>query len=165
MKIRNEISIAEVRERFNYDPETGRLTRRTAPHKHPQRVGEAVGSIGKSGYLRVRVDLAFFMVHRLIWAHQYGCWPKEIDHIDRDKTNNRLENLRECTHSENLSNRGKFKTRRDKGYTRPLRAPRPVDAGVAPSRDQTSSGLSFSRIISRSSFAYPSGIGELLAYP
>lgn len=44
--------------------------------------------------------------HRVAWAIHYGCWPfGDIDHIDGDPANNRIGNLREVTHGENMKNR------------------------------------------------------------
>jgi hypothetical protein len=46
-------------------------------------------------------------MHRLAWLHVHGCWPREglhIDHVDHDGFNNRLNNLREATRSQNYFN-------------------------------------------------------------
>ena len=92
---------------FDVDLERGLLIRRVAPLNHPQRLGQAVGCRGMDGYLKVRVGYVFYYVHRLIWAHVYGEWPDEIDHIDGDRANNRLNNLRQCSHSQNSHNRSR----------------------------------------------------------
>jgi hypothetical protein len=47
------------------------------------------------GYLAVKVYGELFLAHRVAWALHYGAWPSsEIDHVDRNKQNNRIENLR-----------------------------------------------------------------------
>jgi hypothetical protein len=56
----------------------------------------------------VRVDSRLLFAHRIIWAMQHGRWPKEVDHINRDKSDNRLVNLRETTRSHNLANQSKL---------------------------------------------------------
>lgn len=46
-----------------------------------------------------------YFAHRLAWLIYYGTWPKDqIDHIDGDRSNNRIANLREATHDENCEN-------------------------------------------------------------
>ena len=58
---------------------------------------------GKPSYRSAQVDGRTQYVHRLIWLWHHGVWPKngQIDHIDRDPTNNRIENLRDVTAMEN----------------------------------------------------------------
>jgi len=46
-----------------------------------------------------------FLAHQIVWAFHHGEWPKMIDHINGDRFDNRLENLRECTPSENQKNK------------------------------------------------------------
>lgn len=47
-----------------------------------------------------------FRVHHLVWLYHNGTFATEIDHINRDRDDNRIENLRECNHSQNLGNMG-----------------------------------------------------------
>ena len=68
-------------------------------------LGAEAGSIHKSGYKLTGVNKRLYMNHRLIFLMHYGYLPKHLDHIDGDKTNNRIENLREATHQENIWNR------------------------------------------------------------
>lgn len=116
--IRNtSLTQERVRELFDYDSETGVLTRKTdvrsgrgsdrGSGKIQCQAGDVAGKIHRSsGYLDVRADGPIYRVHRLIWLWVYGYFPEhDIDHIDRDKTNNRLVNLREVTRSCNVRNR------------------------------------------------------------
>lgn len=58
------------------------------------------------GYIQVKVDGIAYQAHRVIWLMCYGRWPEgPLDHKDRNKKNNALENLREVTASENALNR------------------------------------------------------------
>lgn len=54
--------------------------------------------------MRVGIDHARYLVHRIIFKMFYGCEPPEIDHEDTDFTNNRPGNLRPCEHGPNIAN-------------------------------------------------------------
>jgi hypothetical protein len=97
---------AEALRRFDYDPETGRLTYRIRPHSRVA-VGEQVGTLDvHGGYLKTRIDGVRYQVHNLIWLMAYGELPtRELDHRDRNGLNNRLGNLRKTTDSHNNHNR------------------------------------------------------------
>jgi len=66
-----------------------------------------VGDLNSNGYLRVGIDGKRYLVHRVIWLMAYGHFPEnEIDHIDRNKLNNSLDNLREVSPQCNRRNTG-----------------------------------------------------------
>lgn len=101
---------------FSYDAETGLLTRKVAillsnskPHNKPNcKVGDVVGTNNDQGYLLTRVRGKYYRLHRIIWLMTNGSLPKKwLDHINGNKADNRLANLRECNQSENLCNKGK----------------------------------------------------------
>lgn len=57
-------------------------------------------------YSRIRLDNKLYLQHRLVWLYVYGAWPTDqLDHLDRDGFNNRLDNLRECSNQINQHNR------------------------------------------------------------
>jgi len=59
----------------------------------------------RNKYTRIKVDGKKYFAHRLIWLLVKGDWPDgQIDHIDGDGLNNRIENLRDVCQSENLKN-------------------------------------------------------------
>ena len=73
----------------------------------PIDLSKPAGFIGKSGYRTIRIEGKDYRAHRLVWKYHYGKDPKEfIDHIDGNKSNNNIKNLRESTTQQNGFNRG-----------------------------------------------------------
>lgn len=95
--------VARLREYLSYDPETGIVTR--TKNKYRAKAGTIAGHLDDDGYLQMSFDNKTIKLHRIIWALHYGTMPKrEIDHINRIKTDNRISNLREVTRSQNVRN-------------------------------------------------------------
>lgn len=113
-----------LRKLLRYEPETGKLfwrertpemftatEKRSAEHKCSNwnsrwSEKEALTADNGSGYLCGNIFGRLYRAHRVIWAMRTGAWPvNDIDHIDGDKAFNAIENLREATRSENMSNR------------------------------------------------------------
>lgn len=93
-----------VRELLDYDPETGVFRWR-----NDMRGGKKAGSIAGcghgAGYWHIVVDGHHVLAHRLVWLHVHGRLPvKGIDHINGDRRDNRLVNLRECDQRQNAGN-------------------------------------------------------------
>lgn len=86
-------TVDRLRQVLSYEPESGRLTwlvRRGVNVK----AGDAAGT-DHEGYVRIKVDGRLLLAHRIAWAMHSGCWPHdEIDHIDGNKSNNCITNLR-----------------------------------------------------------------------
>ena len=83
---------------FSYDPETGVISRTDKKTKG--------GTINDKGYLIIKVKGKRIRAHILAWYLYYGDIPKkELDHINRNKTDNRISNLREVCSTENAENR------------------------------------------------------------
>lgn len=101
--MRPEPSVERVRELLSYNPETGSLT--WAVRRCGTRCGSEAGTEFK-GYRRVKIDARLVLAHRIAWAIHYGRWPAEqIDHINQNRADNRISNLREASHSNNMVNR------------------------------------------------------------
>lgn len=91
-----------IRESLSYNAETGTFTW-IKPRKHV-RVGSLAGTLSSRGYASITFDRRCYQAHRLAWFFVYGNWPRQIDHIDCVKMNNRINNLREVNTSENAQN-------------------------------------------------------------
>lgn len=96
----------DLKKVLSYDKQTGKLTWLVDLGGRGERSGGEAGSLCKrSGYLRVTFCGKRFMAHRLAWMLETGEFPDQhIDHADRDRANNRWENLRLATPSQNLIN-------------------------------------------------------------
>lgn len=89
----------EVRQLFEYEPDTGMLRRKGGRKAYPWR-----GAGRGRRYLRTTVNGRSYYLHRLVWLYHWGEPPEMIDHIDGDPGNNRIENLRECCNASNQYN-------------------------------------------------------------
>ena len=102
--ILDNISQEELQRLFDYDPETGVVTRKTAPSRRCK-VGDVVGCRRPDGYLQVTISGTPHLLHRVIWRLATGDTPPEqIEHVSHDKADNRRENLRLASHAENGRN-------------------------------------------------------------
>lgn len=105
------ITPVDVRRLFSYDSKSGNLIWKDSRHEH--RNGSVAGYRSKRRAIYVVITASdgkyyTFLGHLLVWAWVYGVWPTdEIDHINGDDCDNRIENLRECSHAENLRNQNK----------------------------------------------------------
>jgi hypothetical protein len=83
----------------------GRLHHRTA--SRGRKIGDTIGAINGTGYRRVGIGGKYYTEHALIYLMHHGYIPSEIDHINGIRNDNRIENLRSVTRSENQYNKGK----------------------------------------------------------
>lgn len=96
-----------VEEYLTYNPNTGEIV--WIKDKGRARAGDLAGSFDFYGYLIIRLNGVRYKAHRLAWYLHYGKWPeKDIDHVNRNKSDNRIENLREVSARENASNTLRF---------------------------------------------------------
>src|SRR5215469_7546865 len=105
-----KLNAARVRELLNCNPATGQLwwkERPGNPSFNAQFAGKLAGKADPStGYLRLMIDGTHQYVHRMVWLHTKGRLPRsDLDHIDGDKTNCAISNLRVATRTQNNANR------------------------------------------------------------
>lgn len=118
------IDVSALRELLRYDAWTGRLywEPRSLKWFHAGRLPayayreiwntrfahkEAFRAVGPDGYMRGSILGRKLLAHRVILAIHTGAWPEfDVDHLDGDRSNNKLENLRSATRAENRQNTG-----------------------------------------------------------
>lgn len=69
------------------------------------RIGTIAGSISGRGYVNIKLNQKAYLAHRLVYLWHYGYLPAVLDHINGDPRDNRIENLRAATPSQNQHNR------------------------------------------------------------
>ena len=86
-----------------------------APTSNRVSVGDVAGTPHPGGYLKICVNGKKYFAHRLIYLFHHGYIPNFLDHIDRNGKNNKIENLREATLSQNIGNT-KIRSDNTSGY-------------------------------------------------
>lgn len=110
--------IEYIRQRLDYDPETGVFTWRVKEVRCKQdrgfnttKAGRRAGTTDPSrGYRFITIRPIHYYEHRLAWAYVCGEWPDLVDHINGDCGDNRIANLRAASVSQNGFNRGAART-------------------------------------------------------
>lgn len=110
----HEISHRELLEILNYCPESGLFTW-SSDRRNQINKGDEAGGVNQEGYLEIKVFQRRYKAHRLAWFYMTGKWPEVIDHINRDRADNRFCNLRECSIQQNSCNTG-MSDRNTSGY-------------------------------------------------
>lgn len=104
--MKNDLTQKRLKELFHYNPQTGIFTGRTQTGGRAKK-GYVAGCIEIFGYLRITVDKISYKSHRLAWLYVHGYFPEsDMDHINRDKADNRIKNLRVVSKQCNNRNTG-----------------------------------------------------------
>lgn len=112
-----DLTAQRLRELLHYDPDTGVFTRAVSQKGRNGRAGCVAGGKTDSGYIRIGIHNRLHMAHRLAWLYVFGAWPAGVvDHIDGDKTNNRIENLRDVSTSVNMQNQRTAQAKNASGF-------------------------------------------------
>ena len=110
----NDLTQDDVVRLLNYDASTGYFTWR-ADVAYNVKEGSIAGYNNSNGYRIITINKRSYKAHRLAWLYTYGEFPSgSIDHIDRDKGNNAITNLRIATAAENGQNRNAAKGKKQK---------------------------------------------------
>lgn len=98
------ISRERLLELLIYSPDSGDFLW-AVDRRGSARAGDKAGAMGNHGYWSIKVDGQRYLAHRLAWLYVYGHFPNaDIDHINGCRLDNRIENLRDVSRSENIQN-------------------------------------------------------------
>jgi hypothetical protein len=95
--------ITQTELKLLFDYVDGKLIAKT--NSKTRKIGQTFCSVTEKGYLRGSVNGKSYKAHRLIFLYYHGYMPLQIDHIDGNPANNKIENLREATSAQNNQNR------------------------------------------------------------
>jgi len=89
---------------FTYEEETGNLIWKACKGARAQ-IGDIAGCITDQGYRSIQLNGKAYRAHRLVFLLHHGYVPEILDHINNDRSDNRIENLRAVTPLQNAHNR------------------------------------------------------------
>jgi hypothetical protein len=107
---KSELTAERLRELLSYGPTRGEFRwrrRDDAPKGWNTKYAGTVAGVLSHGYIVIRINKQPYLAHRLVWLYVHGRWPpNDIDHINGDRADNHIANLREATRQENNRNVG-----------------------------------------------------------
>ena len=99
-----------LKDTLAYDPTVGKFTWKTRAALCV-RPGYTAGCLNEQGYIQIRFKKKIYKVHRLVWLFEHGNWPKNnLDHLNGIRSDNRIQNLRECTAKTNCQNYERYRS-------------------------------------------------------
>jgi hypothetical protein len=97
------ITVDKLKSFLSYDPSSGLFTWLVSRGKAKK--GSIAGHTEHTGYVSIGIEGKYYVAHRLAWLYVFGSFPDlDLDHIDGDKENNRIGNLRLATKHQNRQN-------------------------------------------------------------
>lgn len=109
MKLNNTLTQEQLKKALSYNPESGEFI--WIINTRNNYIGDKAGHLSKQGYIYIGINGKRYNASRLAWLYIYGKFPNnEIDHVNRDKSDNKITNLRDVKGIENCLNRKSGKT-------------------------------------------------------
>ena len=97
---------SRLKDLLDYDPDTGIFLWKVSTAQRIK-VGDVAGCVSKKGYIHIKIDNKSYRAHRLAWLDYYGYFPERgLDHKDRTRHHNWIDNLREVGQQCNVRNTG-----------------------------------------------------------
>lgn len=112
------LATGNLRAALDYDPATGVFIWKI--NRANKKIGDIAGNVGPNGYRTIMVDYRSYYAHHLAIAFRDGCFPPKgshVDHLNGDRADNRIANLRITTPSGNLLNRQRLNRNNTTGVT------------------------------------------------
>lgn len=100
-KMKSELTVQQLKSVLVYNPSSGYFV--WTQNASPGVVGKIAGNLS-NGYRIISIHGGSYAAHRLAWLYVYSEWPDAIDHINGDRDDNRIANLRKATPSQNAAN-------------------------------------------------------------
>ncbi len=108
------LTAEKARKLWYYNPDTGEFVNKVNRSRNAGK-GKLAGYIHPTGYKFIKFKYKAFSAHRLAWLIMTGKWPTNIDHINGNPSDNRWNNLRECTAAQNAHN-SKIRKNNNSGF-------------------------------------------------